>query len=127
MSKSDITLLRNALMDHACADAAAATKQSRRKKKSNASITSSSLSSPAQLRGYLLGTWKSSTNVGRWHISPSAANGEEKPSFYCTLLPSAKMLKKQRAAAAAANSGADEQADVRFELVARPVRCGAAR
>jgi len=126
MSESDIVSLRNALMDHACAYAAESTKQSSsKKKKSNTSTASSSLPSVIQLQDFLLGTWKSSTNVGRWHISSNEEDNEEGASFYCALLPSANMLKKQRAAAL--NSGPDEQIEMRFELIARPVRCGVDR
>ena len=124
MAESDIVKLRNALMDHSCAYAATATSQSSVKKKTgNTSITALSLLPTPQSRDFLLGTWKSSTNIGRWQIATSNEDGAGGAAMYCTLLPSAKVLKKKRGAAAtAANSGADHMVNLRVELVKRPVR-----
>jgi hypothetical protein len=125
MTESDIVNLRNALMDHACAYAAATTSQSSGKKKNSSTppTTTLSLLSTPQSRDFLLGTWKSSTNIGRWQIATSNEDGAGGAAMYCTLLPSAKVLKKKRGAAAtAANSGADHMVNLRVELVKRPVR-----
>ena len=124
MAESDIVKLRNALMDHSCAYAATATSQSSGKKKTgNTSITALSLLPTPQSRDFLLGTWKSSTNIGRWQITTDNENDDGGAATYCILLPSANLLKKKRgAAAAAASSGADKMINLRVELVERPVR-----